>query len=141
MTNVFMRIAAILTAVFLIAGCSDSPSSEVSEEGKSENVNKEAEQESSDEASSEAENQKEVIRNFLELEFTGPDEELSQAYELFYSDDTEDEDMERFEEGAKRINDFLEENYKPLLPENKYEAFINGYALDRTRSAFFSGYE
>ncbi|MGP4074788.1 hypothetical protein [Halobacillus sp. K22] len=84
-----------------------------------------ASEEENSESSDDSREGEETVRTYLEYEFTGPGDELKQA----------------MDESQAAFLAYVEEQYRPLFPEDDYETFVNkNYVMIWLPWAYDKGY-
>jgi len=116
----YFKLVLLFSCLFLVTGCFNSNSSSSSGSGSSS-----AEEDSS--TSNSTDDNSDKVRDFLELEFTGPSEEVEELYS---------------NNSNKDMNEYVDDTYKPFFGEESYEQFKDKrYFWMFVTPAYFNGYE
>ncbi|WP_226584201.1 hypothetical protein [Halobacillus litoralis] len=128
MRKTFFITAVLLTAL-LAAGCSNSTDEEGAPVPSQENETTPTGESETTSTLSDKEADIETIETYLENEFTGPGDALSEA-------------LDEYSRDRSKLDAFLKENYQPILAERFYEEFVNSnYAINWLTTAYGNGYQ
>lgn len=118
-----IKLVVWFSLLFLIIGCSNSSSGSGSDSGS----NSSASEEENNPSSTNTDDNSEKVRDFLELEFTGPNKKIEEIYSNNSNGD---------------LNEYVDDTYKPFFNERSYEqSKEKRYFLLFNTPAYLEGYE